>query len=1512
MTSHNKLEIIISARDRATAGLAQVQRGLSKLTQSAQKLHKHLQRLEAASNNFASSLRRIAAVTGISILSKQVISIGDSFERYRIQLETLYKSGAIAREIFSEIQSFARKTAFSVDSLMEAWIRLKAMGLEPNIEMIRKIGDAVGALGGGSEKLQRIITALGQIKAKGKVSAEELMQLAEAGIPVFDILREKLHLTSAELSNIGKIGISSARAIDAILEGIEERFGGGMEKVAGTISGLFSNIVDTIKQSADELIKSRLGERIKEVLRKLMSELEQLLGKGRIKQLGDILGEQLEKAINFIQRLYEYFKPFLYGLIEGVTRVKDVIVNIIKSLSGVFPENFSQQIKELIPLLGKLAGEYLALSMAVQGAKWVGIRVLLGLLEKAGEKVKLFVAALGLVSLEKVSGGWNKLAAYFKRWSVLVIGLLEQVIIRARHHIRAFKELLFFNPRAAEAEWKAIDKEIRASQRAIELAFQETLNTLDREAEKASDKAANAGQKIISSLKDAVWRHSPELVKVSDAFSSFTYKLGGILNELDSFVKRGIFSSDFALKLKRAFDDAAYSAEKFSHAVMSGKRVPDVSILTESLRRLKEAYIDIIKEIERLTKEQQKAIDNVNSSLSRLNSKYQEATRIINAQVKLQTETIIRNLQKQLKAYEDAGDVSGITSAFRRIANETIRIARYRLNSIISIIEAEKSARVRAAEAIKQAEEAALAVQRRIYNIKGMGAQQAAQQVETASQQTIMSLEAEQKALEQTKSAWEQYVDVIKQQLNEARRILEGFKNKLKSVTDFRKSISAQKRELLRSLMDPVSAYKDKLKEIESDIKTANKLVARGNAQLAERVFREASQKISSIATEVRDKSGKIVVSQEEAVQKAINLLDKIDEGIGRIQRSYESAIDQQENFIKKLEDQLSDAEERLSSIIDEINSNLELQVSLNTSEFEQAIAILKEKTSNLQAALRFEAEMTESFQEAFELFQQIVGEHTSTVSVNVEGVEALEKAISYIEELERKDGRVITVTTKHVVQEKHIEEHASGGIAGFIRRKGYIPGFGKHDTVKALLRPGEYVLTPEAVRQYGLGFISALNKRMIPKWISNIIVRFASGGAVLSEDVYISPQHYRLAIKQLEKKIEEISERYNKQIEAIRESMSAWSSRVYKEKTLHTSELSRSVRERTLEEIAQRKEKAKELNKIAQKFSKTGIMQLPVDKFKELAGKIYSKLRGQVREIKHTGILIADPYRKRIDEKIRKLQDELTKLQRQRSVSLNFSSFGIGWGHSKFFRSTVELDKKISKIKQEITRLQSSIRGRSNIAKEIIRLLKDERDRLINREDIDKIKEEAWIKEKKGISSVLGAYKEKIQTGITKYKNIVQSLINERDQIIGELKRKIEELKQKMKNIRSFSAGGRIGVGWGSHDEIPALLTRGEFVQPVRAVKALGVDFMEAVRKLDIEKALGLLAEKIQRFNSGGLVTLTDLHGSVKTNTIPASSGEVTRIVFEINKQSFPVSAQTSVARALIEELSKAGLRVA
>ena len=129
--------------------------------------------------------------------------------------------------------------------------------------------------GAGSEGIDRITRALGQMQAKGRAQAEELLQLQELGVPANQILQEELGLTGEQVANIGKEGIEASKVIDALLRGMEKRYGGMMENQSRTAKGMISTLKDTLENSLLRPWGTGLWEGIKPGLEKVTTWLDE-------------------------------------------------------------------------------------------------------------------------------------------------------------------------------------------------------------------------------------------------------------------------------------------------------------------------------------------------------------------------------------------------------------------------------------------------------------------------------------------------------------------------------------------------------------------------------------------------------------------------------------------------------------------------------------------------------------------------------------------------------------------------------------------------------------------------------------------------------------------------------------------------------------------------------------------------------------------------------------------------------------------------------------------------------------------------------------------------------------------------------------------------------------------------------------------------------------------------------------------------------------------------------------
>jgi len=189
-------------------------------------------------------------------------STATQLEQVSVGFETMLGSAEKAHKFLKQLQAFANTTPFEFDDVTGAAQKFLSMGFAAKdvIPMLTAVGDAVAAMGGGAEQIDTITTALTQMQIKGKVSGEEIMQLAEQGVPAIQILADSFHVSTGEMSKMISNGdILSKKAIPLIIKGLEQGtknvkgFGGMMQAQSETMAGKWSTFMDTMKSGLGNL-----------------------------------------------------------------------------------------------------------------------------------------------------------------------------------------------------------------------------------------------------------------------------------------------------------------------------------------------------------------------------------------------------------------------------------------------------------------------------------------------------------------------------------------------------------------------------------------------------------------------------------------------------------------------------------------------------------------------------------------------------------------------------------------------------------------------------------------------------------------------------------------------------------------------------------------------------------------------------------------------------------------------------------------------------------------------------------------------------------------------------------------------------------------------------------------------------------------------------------------------------------------------------------------------------------
>ena len=321
----------------------------------------------AASESIATGLA--AATAALGAFGVASIKLAGDMDASRKALTTLLGDAKAAEKMLADLATFAADTPFELPGLLTASKKLLAFGFASQdiIPMLAAIGDAAAMLGIGEEGISRLTNAIGQMQAKGKVSAEEMMQLAEAGVPAWKFLADAIGKDIPTAMKMAEQGaIDSTTGINALLTGMQSKFQGGMEAMSKTIPGLMSTIKDNVSMVMVEI------------------------------------GDSIAKNLNLVERLQ--------GVADWLSQFGAAVkaLGLKEALQGMIPP---EVIASVFVLSGALLGAAVPAMVAFAIAAWTALAPLLPFIA-AG-------AAVGLLAYE-IWTNWEPLSELFSTlWSTV-------------------------------------------------------------------------------------------------------------------------------------------------------------------------------------------------------------------------------------------------------------------------------------------------------------------------------------------------------------------------------------------------------------------------------------------------------------------------------------------------------------------------------------------------------------------------------------------------------------------------------------------------------------------------------------------------------------------------------------------------------------------------------------------------------------------------------------------------------------------------------------------------------------------------------------------------------------------------------------------------------------------------------------------------------------------------------------------------------------------------------------
>lgn len=215
-----------------------------------------------------STFKRIGAamagyfsITAAKGFVDQMIQVRGEFQQLEIAMESIIGNKARADQLMSDVVEMAAKTPFSLAEVGQGAKQLLAVQ-EPVDEVmnsLRQLGDISAGL---SVPLSQLIKAYGDVRAKGRLMGQEMLQFMNAGVPIVAELAKHMDVAESEVSDLvanGKVGFSDLKAVISNLSDEGGMFYNLMEKQSASLTGRLSNLGDSWDQMLNKVGESNEG-----------------------------------------------------------------------------------------------------------------------------------------------------------------------------------------------------------------------------------------------------------------------------------------------------------------------------------------------------------------------------------------------------------------------------------------------------------------------------------------------------------------------------------------------------------------------------------------------------------------------------------------------------------------------------------------------------------------------------------------------------------------------------------------------------------------------------------------------------------------------------------------------------------------------------------------------------------------------------------------------------------------------------------------------------------------------------------------------------------------------------------------------------------------------------------------------------------------------------------------------------------------------------------------------------
>lgn len=585
-------------------------------------------------NKMTGALSAIAAVqlgsvfTGMAggILNMGIASVqaAAQMRQYEIAFQTMLKSAEAGTQMLRDLQQFAAETPFDVPGVVSAGQQLMAFGFkaEEIIPMLTNLGDAASGLGLGTEGVSRLAYALGQMQTSGKLNAQDMMQLTSAGIAAWDMLAQAAGKTVAEMKDLcSKGAIDSKAAVQTIVAGMNDQFGGMMAKTSDEVAGLLANIEETAGNTS-----AAVG--------KYLTEAFNI--KGILKDVSDRLGEfqqKMQTATEQGKSLGDVIKECVPATVIGVIGAFAAVLAVV-SVAAVATLGAVLGLTAGIVAIGAAMGAVAALVVTywdeIVDAVNIAVQAILDTVVIIGTAIT--EAILGVVNwiIGTIGDMWADITGdqdnWFSKFSSMLGDAIKEVEDFAKKAIDWFGRVFaakkaIVDTRNADAELAQIQEDYKIYEEGKKTARKPDSNKLFQNPDKGNlgsgrTSASKQENVALKALQDEN-RIAQERKKIENDYVRLKLKKEKDLFEAQNAIakKYGTDAQKYQIQLKEIEFNKKQELQKEELAYTEQMLAAENALKEAQLRGASQKELDMLNEkLALLKKTHQYTIDNINQT----------------------------------------------------------------------------------------------------------------------------------------------------------------------------------------------------------------------------------------------------------------------------------------------------------------------------------------------------------------------------------------------------------------------------------------------------------------------------------------------------------------------------------------------------------------------------------------------------------------------------------------------------------------------------------------------------------------------------------------------------------------------------------------------------------------------------------------------------------------------------------------------------------------------------------